>query len=263
MDNRRFTIVTALKILFYAAAVAGTKIACERFLAAPLDRLIPSLVAALLTLAMIYFGEHNKPSFFSMGNIGESIIVGFTSALLIYAIPIYIMWSTDNIRFCNTPDGNFMDGLCYSCDEGLLPAIVIFGYLFHMLWSYISDRVAVFVCSLLYFVYIIFCRYNIIAALLNDELVSSNAVTLVNLVLLAVSVSFMVLTFGDVLSAGSYLFSLCWLEYIAAFFLHIGMFGRAMTNGMEMYSLPTVMLMLILRLITFYIYNFAKSKKTT
>lgn len=261
--DRRFTVFTAIKILLYTAAVTAVRIACGKYLGAPLDRLMPSVIAALLTWGMIYFGEHNKPSFFSLGNTGESVVVGLTSSVLVYAIPVYILWSTDSIKFYSSDDGDILSALCYAVDEGLFPAIVIFGYIFHMLWAFASDRHAVVISIIIYFMYVMLYRYDIISALARGELVSSNSVTLVNIILLAVSVAVMELAFGDMLSTASYLFMLCFMEYTAAKFLHIGMFGRAMTNGMEMYSLPTVMLMLIIRIITFVIYILAKHKKNT
>ncbi|MBQ5310999.1 MAG: hypothetical protein ILP19_03030 [Oscillospiraceae bacterium] len=263
MDNRQFTFFTALKLLLFTAAAVGVKYACSVYLTAPLDRLMPSVIMALVTLGMIYFIEHNKPSFICEGNMGESLVVGFTSAVLVYVVPVYILWATDSIKYYSaTDDGDIVSCLSYAVDEGLFPGIVIFGYIFHMLWCYVNDRTAVVMCSIMYFAYVIIYRYNVIQSLLNNELVSSNSITLVNIAILAVSVSVMVLAFGDVLSAAPYLFWLCFFEYTAARFLHIGMFGQAMQTGIEMYSLPTVMLMLILRILTFIIYILAKKRST-
>ncbi|MBQ7990612.1 MAG: hypothetical protein IJ251_06150 [Oscillospiraceae bacterium] len=254
MDKKFLRIVI---FLILGVVITGVS---DIFLPSPFDSILPSAAQIIITFIMQRFIEHNTPSFFVAANYSRSFTGGAVTAFMIYAVPLYILWTAGQISAGTFKSGMILRLVCALLDYGTLPALLIFGYVFHMIWSHFSVYRAIGVCSALYVAYFAYSRQIISAGFMSRPI---NIVFVsVNMILLAITLSLLEYAYGDIISVFVCLTVTSLLESFATMFdiTHFGLSAGHEYGGL--FISPIVSIMLLIRILTLFIeIMFARRKK--
>ncbi len=253
--------INVFKAVLFLVLGIGVRVASFYYLEAPYSSVVPVCTLVILTFIMQHIVEHDKPSFFNMAGTGQSFVSGTLSAFLLYVAPLYILWSAGELQ-----TGRYMEadiiGLCTDIlDKALYPTLLIFGYLFHVLWSRFSLYKAISICTVLYAAYFIYIR-NI----MSEEVFSrpgSFFVLMLNVAMLAFSISLIEFTYGDIISPLMCLLTMSLLECLISLF-NIRLYGVVIDSCHGgLFVSPLVTLMLLIRILTlFIVIAYTRRRKT-
>ncbi|MGN0638809.1 MAG: hypothetical protein ACI4J0_10595 [Huintestinicola sp.] len=203
MADRRYAKFFAgsvIKLVMFIVLCAAAAYASGRLLPSPFDRLAPAAAGIVISWFFLTVVEGGKRSFFAKGFLVENVVPGgtwgfgvaFAGPLIGLAFKVrYFNWNADiDIT------GIFLTAVA----SGLLSAIVIYGYFFHVIRQDFGAIPAVIISSLLYG---FLSAYEVSSGLITYDIIIPAAAYYT---VIGIAAGILILQLGDMRSAAAFLF---------------------------------------------------------
>lgn len=203
-----FVLGSVAKMIIFLVLCLAVEIFIPNVADGVTAQLVPSVIAIIVSYVFLTMIEQNKRSFFSKGYMLENLIGGIATGFCVIALALVAEWVFGNLRVAGVDSSyNFASSVAVAVSQGLFPALLIFGYIFHIIMSDFGCITAGIFCSLGYTAYECFHAYKpagqlILAGKYDDPVLVP---VILNFVLVGAVCSVMVYYFGDVRSAAGFL----------------------------------------------------------
>lgn len=206
MDKKyvSYFINTVIRICVFIIMCALGSFMSNRLVPSPYNKLVPAGIAIILSWFFLTVIEGDKRSFFAKGYVVENVVPGgvwgFGAAIAGPFIAIILKHRYFNWDAVTDVTGNFFDAIA----SGLFLAIVVYGYIFHIICSDFGFIPAVIVSSVMFGV---FASASVSSGIMPFDAVLIPAAVYYGII--GAGAGMLIVGLGDMRSAAAYLFIFC------------------------------------------------------
>ena len=241
-----FVIGTFIKLSLFLLVCFVLRYVCPMITEYYAGYYLPSAAVCFVTLLFLAIVEENKRSFFATGYAVENIIAGSASGFAVILVAMAAQWLLGNLKVDGFAVSIYpYDAIADAFLKGFFPAVVFFGYFFHIIMSDFGSIPASIISTLCYTAYECFVdHYYISDIILAKDFTDPLLIPmLLNFILTGAISSLLIIHIGDMRSATAFLTFLALTKSLVPVALTATLNGRALRyNSLDSEFILTMVL---------------------